>query len=250
MHPPPIPVFMDLAWLNSQALPCLQSSSSHSKSLLTSELLISASSILCPAKVSVLSARPCCICSFWELPYLSAALPLCSIAHFKSGCLTRTTEQLGLWMYPWARAAPGKVMSSHLKAFSASNEAHAIKIKFSNMTRFSWILKRVTTKTHPHWQNNPVDKTSDLKHRSGRAFQPTIKILLQEAAQLFLLTKSQIHPRAAAKPTSVWQSSAQQKQTSTQGSTTSYTYITSYRLALPLLCTVTAKHCTVKCIAF
>lgn len=51
-----------------KALPCQQSSSSHSKSLLTSVLLILASCIFCPAQGSVLSCRPCCLFSLWELP--------------------------------------------------------------------------------------------------------------------------------------------------------------------------------------
>lgn len=182
----------------------------------------------------VLSCRPCCLFSLWELPYLSVpaeAPQQCSIAHWKSGCLTRTTEQLWLWMYPWARA-------------------HAIKIKLSTMTGFSWILKTITTETHPHWQNSSPDKVSGLKHRGMRAFQTTIKnaILLQEETQLFLLMKTQIHPIAAAKTSSAWQSSAQQKQTSTQGSTGSYAFISQACLAL--LCTVAAKHCTVNWIVF
>lgn len=65
--------------INSQALPCQQSSSSHSESLLTSEILISSSSSLCPAQVSVLSSRPWCLFSLTppQCPSRSTtALPL------------------------------------------------------------------------------------------------------------------------------------------------------------------------------
>lgn len=97
------------------------------------------------------------------------------------------------------------MISSHFKAHSASSEAQGNKIKVGNMARFSWIITRRAKKPHTQQQNNPLDKVSGLKYESVRAFQPTIKnvVSFQEKAQLFLLTKSQIHPIAAAKHTSV-----------------------------------------------
>lgn len=136
---------MDLTWLNSEALPCQQPSSSHSKSL--SVLLILVSSILCPAQVSVLSCRSCCLFSLWELPYLSAPAQQCSIVHWKSGCLSSGAQSsCGSGCVP----EPGQLQEKWcLLTHSASNEAHAIEIKLSNMTRLSWILKRITTRLIP-----------------------------------------------------------------------------------------------------
>lgn len=157
--------------------------------------------------------------SLWGLSCLGApaeALQQGSVRlpTLKTGRLTGATKQLLVWTYPWARAGPGKVISSHLEAHPASHEAQANKIKVSNMTRFSWVLMRRTKETHSQLQSNPLDKMSGLKYESVRAFQPTIKnvVSFQEKTQLCLLTKSQIHPIAAAKHISAWQSSNQQKQ--------------------------------------